>query len=571
MRTTTTQLTKPQANWVGEVTEQKHEAINPETKEKVSIDFSKDLYSLLETLVPHKVLKDYFQIDEEVADGYVKHKLTDYVKVKQHYLAIERFLRELTHTRLYQHLQSLNNPEKALEILLDMFSPPPQKPKGQGGQSDSNGEQEGEQPEGQKQQGEGEQQEGQGQEGESDQQEGQGQSGNAQQNESDQPEEEQGEGKGKEDKEEQDEQQSSQSSQGSNSGKDSQSQSQNEQGQDDKQKPKKEKKEEMDTAPEEEMSDAPPPPLLDIEKFKNDIPSIEETLKNNVFDDEVIRRVLEQQSGSAHNSLTTIEGLAQNIDKLSQFLTEDKFRILDVARKVGATEQYAREENLSDVNYPEKDWRVTNMKTMSDLPEVLLYQFLYPEAVFDKMLMDKDLKIKQYESRRKKKQVLYLLIDGSGSMDRRKQITACGIAIAYIRKAIQEGSIYFFRFFDNSVFDLHTVTSETEAVEAIDYLLNNPQSNGGTCIDTALQKAVQDINDPKLFKQDPDDDSDLYERADILVITDGEDDVRTTKEFLEENKVVLHSFLLYQQNKNLEEISKTYQYLSTKQMSSLIN
>ena len=327
----------------------------------------------------------------------------------------------------------------------------------------------------------------------------------------------------------------------------------------------------MDNELENELSNNPPPPLLDIEKFKNDMPKIEEALENNVLDDEIMRGVMEKQAGTKHNELSTIQGLAKNINKLSHFFTDERFKILDVARKFGITEQYKREEDVSDIVYPEKDWRITNMKTLSDLPKTLLHQFLYPNEVFDKMMIDRDLKVKQYQSRRKKKQVLYLLIDGSGSMDELKQITACGIAIAYIRKAIEEGSYYFFRFFDNDTFDLHTITNEQEAIEAINYLLDNPYSGGGTSIDNAIETAIKDISDPKKFKQDSKDrNKNLYDRADILIITDGEDSVYITKKKLEDKKIVLHSFLLGDcNNEPLKNISTAYERLTYKEMHKL--
>jgi uncharacterized protein with von Willebrand factor type A (vWA) domain len=559
MRVTNLQLTKPQAEYTKKITLEKNEAINPETKKPVSVDFSKDLFALFDTLTPHKILKDINQISDEVQEGYVKHKLTHYYKVKNHYEAIRKFMREFTHTRLYSHLQSLNNPEKALEILLDMFSPPPPKPPSSG-----QGQKQGQQG-GQSQQGNQDSQQGEG--------DGQGKNkGQGKQDNNQDQEQQQGGGKGKSDKNEQE-----------------QEQDQNDDGEGDNQKDKQEEKEEkeekpeLDDSKEDELSNTPPDPLMDLEKFKNDMPAMEEMLRNNVFDDEMMRNVIEQQAGIGHNTLTTVEGLAKNINKIARVINSSNYKILDVARKFDATEQYVREEEVRDVNFPEKDWRITNMKTLSDFPNILPFQFLYPNEIFDKMLMDKDLKVKQYQSRRKKKQVLYLLIDVSGSMSGARQLVATSIALAYIKKAIKEKSIYFFRHFDDTPFDLHKVTNEKEALKEINYLLKNPKSGGGTCIDKALRRAIDDINDPRIFKQiekencdiaerpSMEDTEDLYERADILIITDGEDGVSVTSEFLEQKKVVLHSFIIEGNNDTLKKISKTCQRMSNKDISKLVS
>ena len=545
MRTTKTQLTKTQAIYTKQITEEKDKAVNPETKDKVSIDFSKDLFSLLDTLNPHKNLKDFTQLDSEIADGYVRKKFTHYGKVVKHYGAIRKFLQEFSRTRLYQHLQSLNNPEQALQILLDMFSPPPKKEKSEQQKQQQGGQQ------GQQEQKDGEKSEGKG-EGEN--------------KENKQKQEGKGEGK-----EEQEKEQSGNSQGQKGGGKTNEnSQGQNSQGSPDNQKPNSQEPEEMDTEPENEMSNTSPAPMMDMNKFNDLMPKIEQALEKNILDDDLMKKVIGQQAGTDHNALKTIEGLADNIEKVTEFIENENFKILNIARKFGVTEQYQREEDVADVNYPEKDWRVTNMKTLSDLPQVLPYQYLYPDAIFDKMLFDKDLKIKQYQSRRKKKQILYILIDGSGSMGRLEQITSSGIAIAYLRKAIEEGSKYFFRYFDTEVFELHKVTNEKEAIKEIDYLLNNHHSGGGTRIDSAIRHAIEDINNPALFKQDPKDkNSDLYDRADILVITDGEDRVDITSEFLKEKKVTLHSFLLNSSNPELEKISKSCQNLTKNEMNNL--
>jgi len=556
MRITKLQLTKPQAVYVKELTEEKNEAINPQTKKPVSIDFSKDLFAILETLNPHKVIKDSQEIGDEVRDGYIKHKLTDYYKIQDHYNAIRRFIREFTHTRLYRHLQGLNNPEKALEILLDMFSPPPPKPP----------------------QGKPKPQEAQGQ--------GQGKSKGQNSQSQNKPQDGQNNGQKQGDKE-QDEDNKNQQKKGNKEGQENEQENQDEEEENqDQNKPeekdKPEEPEEMDDTPENEISNTPPDPLLDIEKFKEDMPAMEEMLRDNVLEDELMRSVVEEQAGVGHNELTTIEGLAKNIKKIASAIRNKNFEILDVARKFDITEQYVREEEIKDVDYPEKDWRITNIKTLSDFPNILPYQFLYPNEIFDKMLMDKDLKTKQYQSRRKKKQILYLLVDVSGSMDGARQVVATSIAVAYIKKAISEKSIYFFRFFDDKPFELHKVTNEQEAIKEVNYLLKNPKSGGGTNIDQALRRAIKDINDPNLLKQENQefgadegrnalDAEVLYERADILIITDGGDDVSVTAEELRQNKIILHTFLIEGSNPTLKSISKSFQNLTQNDINKLIN
>jgi len=597
MRVTKPQLTKKEATTVTTITEEKHEAVNPRTKSKVSVDFSKDLFSLFGSLSPYNDLKANSTLDAEISEAYIKRRFKNYFKVQDHFYNIKDFFNMFSQTRLYKKLQDMKDPEEALRTILDMFSPPPEKPKGGKGKGDDEDgdnkdeEGEGQQGEGQGQEGEGEQGEGQGEGQDGDGQQGQGQDDKDSQDGGGQGQSKDGEdGEDKDDDKNQDkkdqekEEQNQNNSQsnkqdgGSGNSKDSNDTSQGEDSNPDGQKPNQQDKneqqeeEEMDDSEESEMSDSMPDLPMDLDKFDNALPEIEEALENDIMDDDILRQVAEKQSGTAHNSLKTLGGLQKHIKEVSNFINGSNFKILDIARKFGITEEYKRDEEIADVVYPEKDWRVTNMKNMTDLPKVLPYQFLYPDEIFDKMLIDRDLKIKQYQSRRKKKQVLYLLIDASGSMNPLNQAVANGIAVAYIRKAISEQSTYFFRFFDTNIFDLHTVNDEETAVKEIDYLLSNQYSGGGTSIDHALQKAIEDINNSKLFKQDKNDGNKehLYDRADILIITDGADQVNVTEEFLAQNKVVLHSFLLEQDNAELKKISKTYQKLDNSQMTKLL-
>jgi len=587
MRVTKPQLTKKEATTVTTITEEKHEAVNPRTKSKVAVDFSKDLFSLFGSLSPYNDLKPNSTLDAEISEAYVKRRFKNYFKVQDHFYNIKDFFNTFSQTKLYKKLQDMKDPEEALKTILDMFSPPPEKPKGGKGKGDEKGDEKGDNKdndEGEGEQGEGEGQEGESQQGQGDGQDGESQDGGGQEQQGDGEEKE--DNKNKNNQNQDDEEQEQSNSQGnqqkgdSGGSKDSKdNNSQNEEGRADNQKPnsqdknqQEEEEEEMDDSQENEMSNNMPDLPIDLDKFDKALPEIEEALENDIMDDDILRQVAEKQSGTGHNSLNSLKGLQKHINKVSNFINNSNFQILDVARKFGITEEYKRDEEVTDVVYPEKDWRVTNMKNMTDLPKVLPYQFLFPDAMFDKMLLDKDLKIKQYQSRRKKKQVLYLLIDASGSMSQLNQLVANGIAVAYIRKAISEQSTYFFRFFDDKVFDLHTVDDEASAVKEIDYLLSNQHSRGGTSIDRALRKAIEDINNPKLFKQDKNDGNkeELYDRADILIITDGEDNVRVSEENLAQNKVVLHSFLLEQDNDQLKKISKSYQKLSNSQMSELI-
>jgi len=83
-------------------------------------------------------------------------------------------------------------------------------------------------------------------------------------------------------------------------------------------------------------------------------------------------------------------------------------------------------------------------------------------------------------------------------------------------------------------------------------LVKEPYSGGGTRIDNAIDKAIDDI------KSDPI----AFEKAEIMVITDGEDHINPDKKRL--GKIKLHSTVIDGKNENLEKISDSYTELKSK-------
>jgi uncharacterized protein with von Willebrand factor type A (vWA) domain len=132
-----------------------------------------------------------------------------------------------------------------------------------------------------------------------------------------------------------------------------------------------------------------------------------------------------------------------------------------------------------------------------------------------------------------------------------KNVYACGVALAFVRQALTEGSTYYLRFFDDSPHELFTVTSKEDAERIEGILLRQPFSGGGTSIQKAILTAVNDIvKSPQKF-----------EKAEIMVISDGEDTVDINKKDLQEVKI--HATIIDGKNKGLELISESYTELKS--------
>jgi len=139
----------------------------------------------------------------------------------------------------------------------------------------------------------------------------------------------------------------------------------------------------------------------------------------------------------------------------------------------------------------------------------------------------------------------------SGSMSGNKSVYASGVALAFVRQAVSEGSVYFLRFFDDTPHDLHKITTKEEANKICSLLIRQPFSGGGTNIQKAILTAVNDIS------KSPED----FEKSEIMVITDGEDEVDLDPNDLKNIKI--HSTVIDGGNHGLEIASTTYTELKS--------
>jgi uncharacterized protein with von Willebrand factor type A (vWA) domain len=139
---------------------------------------------------------------------------------------------------------------------------------------------------------------------------------------------------------------------------------------------------------------------------------------------------------------------------------------------------------------------------------------------------------------------IYVLLDKSASMRGEKTVWARSVALALLALARRKNAKFFLRFFDTSAYDLVSGEEPSKLLE----MLLKVESSGGTSIDAALQTAIEDLAERGLSK---------YTNT-IIIITDGEDKVRTTRQELERVGARLVSVMIRGSNETLERISDQY-------------
>lgn len=229
------------------------------------------------------------------------------------------------------------------------------------------------------------------------------------------------------------------------------------------------------------------------------------------------------------------------IDKL----TKSQLALYELGRQFDIALGKSKRANFKPVPHVSQDRTHENVKSESDLPKVVGNQHGLPEEVFNAKMEKRQLLKNQDEEPESKKQLLYLLIDSSGSMDAglgygsaHGTFTRGGLATVFglslVRKLKADGGLLYIRYFDGAPGPLHKALTPDEFDRMADFMCLDNYGGGGTDIPAALKQAVDDI-----VKADP---TDKLARAEILIITDAEscfNELPATEAVIKQKKIEL--------------------------------
>ena len=216
----------------------------------------------------------------------------------------------------------------------------------------------------------------------------------------------------------------------------------------------------------------------------------------------------------------TQENLIKKIEKAG-FAVFEIGRVMDKLLKAGLGTSF------KPVPHQGQKTETENMKSLSDITKVEAHQNALPDEVHDAKLMKKELTIKQEKDPEERRQLLYVLIDHSGSMrtqylkgaaDRmtRAALTTA-LTIALSKKLQQDKAIMFVRFYAGSPMPLSKHVTDDQYKALMKKMRRADYNGGGTNIKNAVVAAVSDI---KTANKNED-----LAKATILLITDCEDRV----------------------------------------------
>lgn len=205
-----------------------------------------------------------------------------------------------------------------------------------------------------------------------------------------------------------------------------------------------------------------------------------------------------------------------------QSLTAQKLAYYELGRKMSLMLDHTKAGKFKPVVELAKDSQGAQMKSMSDITKLSASQHGLPDEVFQARAEKKQLEKIEHLAPSGKKQLLYLLVDNSGSMGSQlggvhglvtRGSLASAFCAALLRRVGLDGGYVFLRFFDGNVSALYTAKQKDD-FSALETLVGLASYNGNsTNLLRALDAATTDIKAA----------SDELARAEILLITDCED------------------------------------------------
>lgn len=241
----------------------------------------------------------------------------------------------------------------------------------------------------------------------------------------------------------------------------------------------------------------------------------------------------------------------QSITQLAQKLKAKDLVVYDLSRNFFVSFHF-RKGSLFEAS-PHPDASI-NIVPGNNIQQLVPSQYALPEDLFYTKLSRGELLQRQYEAETSHKQIIYVLLDVSASMGGRKEVYASSLAVALLGRAIQNENIVYMRAFSSKPHYLQSALNPDEAADMQRLLIRTSFSGGGTDIPLALNQAVEDIVLARKLGDD------LISKAEILLLTDGEDSGLTVdyKQVLDTSRVALHSCCIGNSSEVLKQISDTY-------------
>lgn len=201
--------------------------------------------------------------------------------------------------------------------------------------------------------------------------------------------------------------------------------------------------------------------------------------------------------------------------------------------------------------------RIRPIVSVDEMEKLSAHEWALPESLLYYQVASQTATVREHITRIEKKQLLYLLVDSSGSMSSKNRLYKAGGVVMNRLKAVVKGdAVCYLKFFAGELeSDRHYACDEKTAKELMNFVRDHNFDGGETYIDNAILGCVTDINE--LMEKEK-----LLVRPELVIITDGGGSIGITSDELGQTK--LHAILFDYENSDLINLAKTSGGVSVK-------
>lgn len=235
--------------------------------------------------------------------------------------------------------------------------------------------------------------------------------------------------------------------------------------------------------------------------------------------------------------------------KMAEDMLKGKDEMLRISRHLDTlTRMQVRRQKKVEMDPEGEEVRWRSMKHLGEIGKIPQSEWALPRAYRMYRHITGQTPVRERVTRVERKQLLYIIIDCSGSMSSGQRIFKAGGILMNRLKAVLAGEAELYvRMFDTSLKQEHHVSTPEEAKSAMQYFTGRNFSGGGTNIAACVKLAQARIDEIMA--------EGAHYRPELVVITDGDDDTSS----LSLNDVPgtkLHAFMVECGNARFAEFAR---------------
>lgn len=271
----------------------------------------------------------------------------------------------------------------------------------------------------------------------------------------------------------------------------------------------------------------------------------------------------EQVAKDLHDAMETVESMTdeekqmldpdQKLNKLevAEKMLSDERLIIDISRKLDSfTKLQVRKQEKLEQDPAGEEVRTRPIQHIGELSRVAKSAWAMRQTnstFFLYQAVTHQLPVRERVTRITRKQAIFVLVDGSGSMSGRRHLKATGVVMNRLKAVLSGDAEVFLTVFDTSMGKVDRASTPEEAKKLIEKFRKGNFSGGGTDIAAAVKAAHKHIE--KLMAEG----AALY-RPEVVVLTDDDPSAQVKQAEIPGTRV--HGFAMECSNPSLVAMTK---------------